>query len=468
MTFSTKTALLPHQREAVAKLLPARVGALFMDMGTGKTRTAMELARLRAGKIDRVLWFCPVSLKETISRQIALHTDCSAADIHVFSDKTNERNCPPAFWYVIGLESMGSSARVVCTVHALMTDRCMVVVDESSSIKGHRAKRTNRITQLAEQARYRLILTGTPISQGVEDLFSQMLFLSPKILGYRSWYSFAANHLEYSDRYKGRIVRAHNKEWIAAKIRPYVYQVTKDECLDLPDKIYLNRYCPLTIDQDVAYEGAKQRFYDDVMTYDDGDSQWQSSIPIFRLFTALQSIVCGWDAWHERILPTFRLSLLQTMIGDIPPDEPVVIWAKYHHCIRQIAAAFPGSTLFHGGISESARNTELARWNSGQARLLIATQAAGGHGLDLTHAHYAVFYASGFKYAEQLQAEDRNHRIGQAHKVTYINLWASCKIEERICNALASKGNALDRFREEVDKVKASRKEKLKRLLEGL
>lgn len=224
MIFVTQTALLPHQREAVAKLLPSRVGALFMDMGTGKSRTAIELARLRAGKIDRVLWFCPVSLKETIRHQIALHTDCSAADIHVFSDKTNERNCPPAFWHIIGLESMGSSARVVCTARALMTDRGMVVVDESSYIKGHRAKRTNRITQLAMVARYRLILTGTPISQGVEDLFSQMLFLSPKILGYRSWYSFAVNHLEYSDRYKGRIVRAHNKEWIAAKIRPYVYQ----------------------------------------------------------------------------------------------------------------------------------------------------------------------------------------------------------------------------------------------------
>lgn len=467
MTFSTKTALLPHQREAIAKLLPTRVGALFMDMGTGKSRTAIELARLRAGKIDRVLWFCPVSLKETIRRQITTHTDCSAGDVYVFSDKTNERNCQPAFWNIIGLESMSSSTRVFSAARALMTDRCLVVVDESSYIKGHRAKRTNRITQLAEPARYRLILTGTPISQGIEDLFAQMFFLSPKILGYRSWYSFAANHLEYSDRYKGMVVRAHNKEWIAAKIRPYVYQITKDECLSLPDKIHLHRYCALTTAQDVAYASAKERFYDDVMTYD-RDGAWQSSIPIFRLFTALQSIVCGWDAWHEKVLPTFRLTLLKTVIGNIPPDEPIVIWAKYHHCIRQIAAAFPGAAHFHGGLSEAARDAELSRWNSGLSRLLIATQAAGGHGLDLTHAHHAIFYASGFKYAEHLQAEDRNHRIGQSRKVTYIHLWASCKIEERIYSALASKGNALDRFREEVDKVKASRKESLKRLLEGL
>jgi len=467
MTFSTKTELLAHQREAVAKLLPTRVGALFMDMGTGKTRAAIELARIRAEKIDRVLWFCPVSLKETIRQQIILHTDCTDAQINVFNDKTSERCCPDAFWHIIGLESMGSSARVVCAVRALMTERCMVVVDESSYIKGHRAKRTNRITLLAERVRYRLILTGTPISQGVEDLFSQMLFLSPKILGYRSWYSFAANHLEYSDRYKGQIVRSHNKAWLAAKIRPYVYQVTKDECLDLPDKIYLHRYCRLTEEQEIAYWEAKQRFYEDVMTYDDG-REWQSSIPIFRLFTALQSIVCGWNSLSEQELPTHRLDLLKTVVNSIPPSEPIVIWAKYRHCIKRIFSAYPDAALFHGGLSESARNAELKNWSSGNTRLLIATQAAGGHGLDLTHARYAVFYANSFKYSERIQAEDRQHRIGQSSKVTYINLWAECKIESRIAGAMANKGNALRQFREEVDKVKMNRKEGLKRLLGAL
>lgn len=465
--FRTITALLPHQQEAVAKLLPARVGALFMDMGTGKSRTAIELARLRASKIDRVLWFCPVSLKETIRRQISLHTDCAVTDVHVFTDKTNQRHCPSAFWYIIGLESMSSSPRVVSTARQLIGDRCMVIVDESSYIKGHRAKRTNRVTQLATAARYRLILTGTPLTQGVEDLFSQLYFLSPKILGYRSWYSFAANHLEYSERYKGLIVRTHNKAWIAAKIRPYVYQVTKDECLSLPDKINLSRYCWLSDEQECAYDAAKQRFYDDVMAYDDGGA-WQSSVPLFRLFTSLQSIVCGWDAWNETALPHHRLKLLRSVIDAIPPHESIVIWAKYHHCIREILNELPDAAQFHGGLSESNRNNELSRWNAGHSRYLVATQAAGGHGLDLTRARYAIFYAHGFKYAEQVQAEDRQHRIGQSRKVTYINLWADCKIEDRIANALYSKGNALRQFRDEVDKVKANRKNGLKKLLESL
>lgn len=467
MIFSTKTALLPHQQEAVAKLLPARVGALFMDMGTGKSRTAIELARLRSAKIDRVLWFCPVSLKETIRRQILLHTDFPDDQVHVFSAKTHERHCPPAFWHIIGIESMSSSARVVCAAQSLISERCMVIVDESSYIKGHRALRTNRITRLAQPARYRLILTGTPLTQGPEDLYAQLTFLSPKILGYRSWYAFAANHLEYSDKYKGRIVRAHNEAWLAAKMRPYVYQVTKEECLDLPDKISLSRYCELTFEQRCAYDAAKLRFYDDMLAYDDG-GPWQSSIPIFRLFTALQSIVTGWDAHHQQELTHERIDLLSGVLASIPPDEPVVIWAKYHHCIREIREHCPEAALFHGGLSESARNRELARWNAGDCRYLVATQAAGGHGLDLTRARYAVFYAHGFKYAEQAQAEDRQHRIGQSRKVTYLHLWANCKIEERIDSALYSKGNVLDAFRQEIDKIKANRKDGLKRLLETL
>lgn len=150
------------------------------------------------------------------------------------------------------------------------------------------------------------------------------------------------------------------------------------------------------------------------------------------------------------------------------PDEPVVIWAKYHHCIREILNELPDAAQFHGGLSESNRNNELSRWNAGHSRYLVATQAAGGHSLDLTRARYVVFYASGFKYAEQLQAEDRNHRIGQSRNVTYISLWADCKIEERIAQALANKGSALRQFRAEVDKVKANRKDGLKRLLETL
>lgn len=465
------TPLLPHQREAVAKLLPSRVNALFMDMGTGKTRTAIELVRLRQSKIDRALWCCPTSLKETIRYEIGKHTDCTPEDVYTFNDKTNERTEIGAFWAIVGLEGLGGSARIACTFAHLVTENTCVVVDESSYIKGHKAKRTQRLTYLADKCRYRMILTGTPISQGVVDLYAQMRFLSPKILGYSSFYSFARNHLEYSERFKGMIVRAHNTEYLAAKIKPYVYQVTKDECLDLPDKLYETRCLRLTAEQRETYEEAKRVYLEEALEHD----EWES-INLFRLFTALQGIVCGFwarpDGTTEH-LPHRRIERLLDVVRDIPEGEPVIVWAKYRHSVDQIVAALAGNYgpetvhQFHGGLTETKRNAALAQWRAA-GRFLVATQSAGGHGLTLTEARYSVFYANSFKYAERLQSEDRNHRIGQDRPVTYIDLHAVESIDDRIAKALATKGDTLDQFRREVDKVKAGNKEKLRELVMGL
>lgn len=295
--FETTTELLPYQADAVAKILPSRVGALFMEMGTGKTRTAIELVKIRHRKIDRVLWFCPVSLKETVRREILKHTDCTDADICVFRESTNERNVnPDAMWYVIGLESVSQSTKTALTTRRLVTEETFAIVDESTYIKGNRALRTQRLIAFCEHCRYRMILTGTPMTQGVPDLFSQLYFLSPKILGYRSWYTFAKNHLEYHKTKKGLIVGAHNKELLAAKMAPYVFQVTKDECLTLPRKLRHYHYVDLSDAQREAYEYAKEDFLRNSFHGEDGDVD---SLCIFHLFTSLQSIVCGFWRYNE-------------------------------------------------------------------------------------------------------------------------------------------------------------------------
>lgn len=470
---NSKTSLMTHQWAAVGKMLPTRIGALFMEMGTGKSLTAIELARLRQEKIDALFWFCPVSLKETVRSEIMKHTDCTSADIHVFSDKTTERTVPACLWYIIGIESMSSSARVVCTVNKLITEQSMVIVDESSYIKGHRSSRTMRITHIAERARYRLILTGTPISQGVVDLFSQMRFLSPKILGYRSFYSFAANHLEYHEKFKGMIVRSHNTEYLAAKIKPYVYQVTKDECLDLPSKLYERRYFWMSATQEMFYHEAKDR-----LLLECEEDDW-SSITIFRLFSALQQIVSGFWNWkpkrgepEKHQFDHNRLNVLIDTVTSIPPGEKVIVWAKYLYDIDGISEALqkqfgPESVApYHGRLNEKKRADRVERFR-GEARFFLATPSCGGHGLTLNEAHYVIFYNNGFKYSERLQAEDRCHRIGQQHKVVYLDLVCRRSIDERIMQALDNKGDVVEEFKREVEKVK-DRKDRLRKLVEGL
>ena len=466
--FATKTNLMKHQQEAVTKVLPSRVGALFMDMGTGKTRTSIELANLRAVKIDKVVWFAPVSLKLSVAEEIRKHTDCQ--DICVFGDKTNQRNLPDVRWYVVGIESMSSSNRVVATVNSLITDQTMVILDESSYIKGPHSKRTERLTFICAKAKYRMILTGTPLSQGVVDLFAQMRFLSPKILGYGSFYSFAANHLEYSERFPGMIVRAHNTEWLASKINPYTYQVRKKDCVDLPEKIYSTKWCYKTMEQNYTYERVKNEFLDFV------DPDDWNSYQLFKLFSSLQQVVSGY--YNERLKGgKFKLNeyqndrpgVLEEITSRVPADEQVIIWAKYMYDIEQIKKVLEGKTyaVYTGKQSEKQKEEAKLAFQSGDAQYFVATPSSGGHGLTLIEASTVIFYNNGFKYSERIQAEDRAHRIGQTKNVHYIDIACGNSIDERIMDAISTKASTLKSFQNEIDAAQGD-KDKLRDLIRRL
>ncbi len=455
MNFSTTTDLLPHQIDAVAKLLPTRVGGLFAEMGTGKSRILIEIAKLRAakGKVSRVVWFCPTSIKSTIVFEILRHTDCIPDDIHAFDDTTRSDTVPlDRFWYVVGIEGLGQSARIVAAFDKFLDDRAFVVVDESSYIKGPRAKRTQLVTHMSARARYRMAMTGTPLTQGVVDLYAQMYFLSPKILGYNSFYSFAANHLEYrvdrrTGKRTGQIVQAHNTHVLAKKVAPYVYQITKDECLDLPEKLFHCHGTTATAQQREYYEAAKNEFLDiepdDVKDFD-----------VFRLFSTLQAVSAGYHKGER--LDSYRIAGLCDVLRTIRAPEKVVVWTKYRLALEDIRTALAAEygedavQIFHGGLSAQEKDDNLAMWRA-SGRFLLATQASGGHGLTLVDANTAVFFANSFKFSERAQAEDRIHRIGQRRPCTYVDIVSNLGIDSRIGGALSNKEGTLQSFRDKLD-----------------
>lgn len=472
MTWSTRTELLPHQADAVAKLLPSRVGGLFAEMGTGKSRCLIELAHRRASKIDRVVWFCPVSVKATVRAEILKHTTCEPEDIVVFDDRTDVRTMPlDRPWYVVGIESLSASVRIIAAFNALVDERTFVAVDESTYIKGPHASRTRRVTDMSRRARYRAVLTGTPFTQGVVDLYGQMSFLSPKILGYNSFWSFARNHLEYdtdrrTGKTTGRIKRSHNTDYLAAKIAPYVYQIRKDECLTLPEKLYDERWVATSFEQDDAAVQAKEDVLEDERTYDN------PHIAIFRLFSRLQAIACGFH--HGAPIRHHRITGLLDVVERIPEGEKVIVWTKYRQGLDHVSDALreaygtDSCREFHGGLDERARAREVEAWRS-EAKFLVATQQSGGHGVTLTEASHAVFYSTGFKYSERAQAEDRIHRIGQTRPCTYIDVAVDCGIDRRIIAAVRSKGATLAAFRTELDACRRKgMKGKLRALIQSI
>jgi SNF2 family DNA or RNA helicase len=465
------TELMTHQKAAADKLKGLRVGGLFMEMGTGKSLTLLELINQRKHKIDHALYFCPVNLKATAAHEIQKH---SSAIAYIFNDKTTMGKIPDAHIYIIGVESIGQSDRVTLCAHSLITDRSLVIIDESDTCKNHRAIRTQRLIQMASRARYRFIATGTPVGEGVVDLYAQMYFLSPDILGYKSFYSFAANHLEYSEEHRGLIVRSLNTDVIAAKIEPFVYQVKKDECLDLPDRQYLSRYLEMTHGQQILYRRAKEEI---LMSVPDDEID---SYVIFRLFTALREIVSGFwyrrpdpnpdHRWAEQFEPELltcghcRTDLLLATIEEIAPSEKIIVWVNFQHCVNEVVEAL---TEYHGTHSIAQfhgltvnREEEIDRWRN-DARFLVASPKCGGRGLTLNECAYTIFYNNDFPYRVREQAEARNHRIGQTRKPTYIDLICRQSIDERIFSALIKKENLVQAFKKEMDKLKGKNKKQL-------
>lgn len=484
-SWTIRTTPMRHQRVGLEKLLPLRVGGLFMEMGTGKTLTGLMLACARQAKIDVLIWFCPVSVRQTIATEILKHTTIPPSQVLVFDDRTTAEaamasGCKVA---IIGIESMSSAVRVVAAAESLITARSMVVVDESTYIKGHDSNRTARITMLGHRAAYRLILTGTPLTQGVVDLFAQMRFLSPAVLGYKSFYSFAANHLEYRTVVNSQgnrvttdhVVGAHNVGWLAAKIEPYICQVRKEDCLDLPAKVFAGYTCGLTSEQQDAYAAAKEKFAERLLQ----DDHWKASArALFGLFTDLQCIVCGFvrtDSGHTAIA-NHRLDLLDEIIPQIPDGAPVVIWAKYRFASAAIRAKLTEDygaaavAAYDGSLSPRRRQAELARWAGEGGRFIVATQAAGGHGLnELLRASHVIFYANGFKYSERLQAEDRTHRIGITAPCWYADLWSTSGIDNRIETAITKKGDTLESFRRQIaDLADRGERQAAAQLIRGL
>jgi SNF2 family DNA or RNA helicase len=469
MQVTLKSSPLAHQQAAIAKLKPLRVGGLFMEMGTGKTFTAIALAALKSHKIDKVVYLCPVDLKATVVYELCKHAETPS--VYVFDDKTTDANIPTADWYICGIESVGQSDRVTLALNALVADQTFVILDESDTCKNHAAQRTRRITQICQRSKYRLIMTGTAVGEGVEDLYAPLYFLSPKILGYNSFYSFAANHLEYSEDYPGMVVNNLRVDYITQRLEPYVYQVKKEECLDLPKRQYLTRYCEMTWQQRTLYGKAKDELLGSVPD-DEIDSY-----TIFRLFTALREIVSGfwnetpdprpqcWQPDHHPQVHTCdheRVDLLLSVLDEIDSSEPVIVWCNFDYAIQQVINALKAHSIAtYYGKTEN-RDAELTRWRTGEARILIASPRCGGRGIDLTRASYAIFYNNDFPFRLRDQAEARNHRMGQTRPVTYIDLVCERTIDDRIVKALWAKENLAQRFKKELQ----SQQDKRKKLLE--
>lgn len=441
----TRTELFEYQQDAVKKLSKVKVGALYMEQGTGKTRTALELIKRRSdrNKINHILWLCPCTAKTNILRDI---------EKHAILDKNMLTIC--------GIETLSSSmSEYVRMLNLVQSTKCFLVVDESLLVKNPYAIRTRRITDISKECEYKLILNGTPISKTEADLYSQWKILDPRILGYQSYWSFAANHLEYDDKFKNMVRRVLNKDYLTDKIAPYSFEVKKRDCLNLPGKREYTQYFSLTEEQEWEYDWAKMEFLSPNVL----NSQFDESVAVYRALNALQQITSGRHITskpyqHMRHVAMFddprdnpRIKMLLYTI-DLCDEDQVIIWCRFDHEIQDIEtvlkADYGAENVYKlcGSLSAKKRQESLDRFAQG-ARFLIANKSCASYSLNLQYCHIAIYYNNDWDWATRQQSEDRIHRIGQDNQVEIIDICANKKIDERILICLGRKERMTDEFK---------------------
>lgn len=390
---------LKNQQLAFDKLSRLKVGALFMEMGTGKTKVALDLINSKSNKIDYILWICPFSIKNEIIKE---------------RDK----------WYpsmkidVVGCETIGSSDRTYLEIlKKVTTSKTFIVVDESLKIKNINAKRTRRIIEFGEYAQYKLILNGTPITKNVIDLYTQMEFLSPKILK-MSFNQFKNTYCEYYIRgkLKGMVKKQHNIEHLISLIEPYIF----DCDLDIEaKKMYYNYFYDVDTFQ---YSKLKNELLEGI-----------ANIDFFVLTTKLQ-----------QFYTTYKEEMLKELLGQI--NDQVIIFVKY---LDSIPA---GANKIVGDMNTKERKQVIDKFERGDFKELYITYGCGSYGLNLQFCRNIIFAEHCFDYSQRIQAEARIYRIGQNYDVNYYNLWCNVGLEKMIQSSLNKKSNLLNEIKKEIEK----------------
>ena len=322
-----------------------------------------------------------------------------------------------------------------------------MVVDESTTIKNHSARRTKNIMKIANLAKYRRIMTGSPVTKSPLDLYSQIQFLGGWFIEQSNYYAFRARYAVIQQRNVGshsfqHVVSYQRLDELTAILREFSTRILKADCLDLPDKLYTKRTVAMTPEQLKAYVEMKRAaitfFEDNPMT----------AASVLTQMIRLHQITCGHvktDDGEVRPLKNNRMKELLQVLAET--DGKVIIWAVYRHDIqtieKEIANEYGKETVasYYGDTKDANRQSIVDDFMdvSSDLRFFIGNPKTGGYGLTLTSSHTVVYYSNDYSLEVRMQSEDRAHRIGQKEKVTYVDLIAEGTIDEKIVSALNSK-----------------------------
>lgn len=466
--FPYKTEPRGHQRKCLDKLYPLPAAAMFMDRGTGKSKATIDMAcaRRMEGKIQALLIVCKIAGRRNWADEFELHSPIGA-DVYLPStDKERDflrwLATPHDFKVmVIGIESLSAGRMGLFMEKFLLSaPSMMMVVDESHLIANPQAERTVKVIAARTRTAYRVALTGTPISTGPLNLFSQFEFLDPDIIGIGDYYSFK-NRYAVMGGYRNdkgkpmQIIGYQNLDELTSAVAPYVYECRKKDVLDLPPKVYKKAYIQMTSEQRAIYDQVRK---EEEYSY---KGKTVTAKTVLETMLRLHQIAGGFVSTGDEIeRPDGRMKKVYTAHAIMPwkknpkvtelldicsDDKQTITWCAYRPEIASVVEAlqdtYPKDLVreIHGGISESDRHVFMKEYQSGKCKHLVGNTVTGGTSLTLTACETMIYYNNTEKLIDREQSEDRAHRDGLKHSVLYIDLIAEKTVDETIIKSLQMK-----------------------------
>ena len=462
MNYKFKTKPYAHQMTALEKSWNKETYAYFMEMGTGKTKVLIDnLAMLYdKGKVNGALIIAPKGVVGTwYNNELPTHLPNHIENITVLwkaaITKKQQQELDGLFSEGEGLHILIMNVEAFSTTKGmqfahkfLSCHRTLMAIDESTTIKTPTAKRTKNILKLAESAVYRRIMTGSPVTKNPLDLYTQCDFLSPWLLDFTSYYAFRNRYAEMKTLHMhGRQIQVvngfKNLGELSDKLKDFSYRVLKEDCLDLPDKIFIKRQIQLSPDQRKLYEQMKKEAIAVLK------GKQSTTVNTLTQLMRLQQITCGHftaDDGATQPIANNRITELMDVLEET--EGKAIIWAHYQYDITAIIQAVvkkygPGSIVDYYGLTpQEERQPNIKRFQDDpKCRFIVGTPSTGGYGITLTAANTVIYYSNGYDLEKRLQSEDRAHRIGQKKSVTYVDIMADDTVDEKIVKALRKKIN---------------------------
>ena len=462
MNYKFKTQPYEHQLKALTMSWDKEYFAYFMEMGTGKSKVLIDnIAMLYdKGKINGALIVAPKGVVGTwYLNQIPDHLPDHIEHKNVLwkPNITRKQNLRLKSLFetgtnlhilIMNVEAFSTTKGCEFAKKFLDSHRTLMAVDESTTIKNPDAKRTKNICNLSILSKYRRILTGSPVTKSPLDLYKQCDFLKEELLGHGSYYTFRTRYaIMKTANFGGKsvqiVVGYRNLDELSEKLRPFSYRVLKDDCLDLPDKIYMKRTVQLSSEQKKVYEQMKQ------MALAEMNGKMMSTATVLTQLMRLHQITCGHftaDDGSIQKIKSNRLDELMDVLEEI--EGKVVIWAHYQNDVETIVEhlkkKYGDNSIvdYYGRTRPENRQSNIDKFQKDEGcRFFIGTPATGGYGITLTQASNVIYYSNGYDLEKRMQSEDRAHRIGQKKSVTYIDIIADDTVDTKIVKSLRKKIN---------------------------